>query len=56
VCFWEDDGQDDEDADTNRVFSPNHMSLMQARENYRQFGACQERLIQHVRPPLPEEL
>jgi hypothetical protein len=56
VCFWEDDGQDDEDADTNRVFSPNHMSLMQARENYRQFGACQERLMQHVRPPLPEEL
>jgi hypothetical protein len=56
VCFWEDDGQDDEDADTNRVFSPNHMSLTRARENYRRFGACQERLIQHVRPPLPEEL
>src|SRR5579863_7782582 len=33
VCFWEDDGQDDEDADTKRVFSPNHMSLTQAREN-----------------------
>ena len=55
VCFWEDDGQDDEDADTRRAFSPNHMSLTQARENYRRFGACDERHLQHVRPPLPEE-
>ena len=55
VCFWEDDGQDDEDAHTNRIFSPNHMSLEFARENYRRFGACEERLIQHVRLPLPEE-
>ncbi len=56
VCYWEDDGQDEEDTDTKRAFSPNHMSLTQARENYRHFGACQERLIQYVRPPLPEEL
>jgi hypothetical protein len=54
VCFWEDDGQDDEDANTNRIFSPNHMSLEFARENYRRFGACEERLIQYVRLPLPE--
>ncbi|SRR5581483_2356495 len=56
VCFWEDDGQDDEDVDTKRAFSPNHMSLTQARENYRRFGACDKRFLQHVRPPLPEEL
>jgi len=56
VCFWEDDGQDDQDADTVRVITPNHMSLTQGRENYRRFGASQERLIPHVRPPLPEEL
>ncbi len=42
VCFWEDDGQDDEDAENRRVFSPNHMSLKLARENYRRFGACEE--------------
>lgn len=36
--------------------TPNHMSLTQARDNYRRFGACQQRLIPHVRPPLPEEL
>jgi hypothetical protein len=56
VCFWEDDGQDDQDADTQRSLSPNHMSLTLARANYRRFGACQERLLPHVRPPLPEEL
>lgn len=53
VCFWEDDGQDDEDANTNRIFSPNHMSLTLAKENYRRFRACEERSIQHVRSPLP---
>ncbi|HLG61050.1 MAG TPA: CPCC family cysteine-rich protein [Ktedonosporobacter sp.] len=56
VCFWEDDGQDDADATTNRPFGPNHISLAQARENYKRIGACDERILQHVRPPLPEEL
>jgi Cysteine-rich CPCC len=56
VCFWEDDGQDNEDANTHRIFSPNHVSLTVARENYHRFGACEERSIHHVRSPLPEEL
>jgi hypothetical protein len=34
----------DEDADTNRVFSPNHMSLTQARENYRLLGLARSGL------------
>ena len=55
VCFWEDDGQDEVDAETRRPFSPNHMSLAQGRENYRRIGATEERLLQYVRPPLPEE-
>jgi hypothetical protein len=55
VCFWEDDGQDEAYAALNHPFSPNHMSLAQARENYRRIGACEERLLQFVRPPLPEE-
>jgi cysteine-rich CPCC protein len=56
VCFWEDDGQDDQDADVVRG-GPNHaLSLTQARANYRSFGACEERLLPHVRKPLPEEL
>lgn len=55
VCFWEDDGQDDADANTNRFFGPNHISLTLARKNYRQFGACEKRVLKYVRPPLPEE-
>lgn len=56
VCFWEDDGQDDPEADMARG-GPNYgLSLTQARANYRSFGACAMRARQHVRKPLPEEL
>jgi Cysteine-rich CPCC len=55
VCFWEDDGQDDANADIDQVFGPNHMSLTQGRQNYQKIGASSQRLLQFVRPPLPEE-
>jgi hypothetical protein len=49
VCFWEDDGQDDHDADIVRG-GPNYsLSLTQARLNYKRIGACEERVLQHVR-------
>ncbi|WP_201381355.1 CPCC family cysteine-rich protein [Ktedonobacter sp. SOSP1-85] len=55
VCFWEDDGQDDHDADTI-LGGPNHrLSLTKARENFRKIGACEERFLKFTRPPLPEE-
>ena len=55
VCFWEDDGQDDIDEDDVRG-GPNHLlSLTQARENYRTLGACDERWLQQVRPPMDSE-
>jgi hypothetical protein len=56
VCFWEDDGQDDHDADMVRGGPNANLSLTEARANYRSFGACDERSIQHVRPPRAEEL
>jgi len=56
VCFWEDDGQDDSDADTVRSGPNGAASLTQARENYKAFGASLERRIENVRPPKPEEL
>jgi hypothetical protein len=56
VCFWEDDGQDDQDAEVVRGGPNGSLSLAQARENYRQLGACEERFVPEVRPPLPEEL
>ena len=56
VCFWEDDGQDDYDADVVRGGPNGVLSLTQARANYRQFGACDERSVAHVRPPTAGEL
>jgi hypothetical protein len=55
VCFWEDDGQDD-DADIVRG-GPNGLpSLTQARVNYRRIGACEEAMLPHVRKPESDEL
>ena len=56
VCFWEDDGQDDQDAEVVRGGPNGSLSLAQARENYRRFGACEESMLENVRPPLPQEL
>ncbi|GCE24172.1 CPCC family cysteine-rich protein [Dictyobacter kobayashii] len=56
VCYWQDDGQRDVDANINRSLSPNHMSLALARENYHKFGAIHKNALASVRPPLPEEL
>jgi hypothetical protein len=56
VCFWEDDGQDDPDADVVRGGPNGGLSLAQARANYQSFGACEERVLKHVRQPLPREL
>ncbi len=56
VCFWEDDGQDDYDADVVRGGPNGSLSLTAARANYLRFGACEERMRQHVRPPRPKEL
>jgi hypothetical protein len=56
VCFWEDDGQDDHDADQVRGCTPNHgLSLTQARRNFADFGACERSALRHVRPPTDEE-
>jgi Cysteine-rich CPCC len=38
VCFWEDDGQDDWDADDTKG-GPNSSSLTEARRNFRAFGS-----------------
>jgi Cysteine-rich CPCC len=56
VCFWEDDGQDEGDAEVVRGGPNGALSLTQARENYLRFGACEEDMVINVRPPLPDEL
>lgn len=47
VCYWEDDLTDLHDLDT--PCSPNHgLTLRQARANFQEFGAFEERMVDHV--------
>jgi hypothetical protein len=56
VCYWEDDGQDDHNADKVKGGPNGSLSLSQARANYLRLGACEERFRDNVRPPKPEEI
>ncbi|MFI0990235.1 CPCC family cysteine-rich protein [Streptomyces exfoliatus] len=53
ICFWEDDAI--------QLRWPEHSggsigpSLIAAQENYQAFGACEERSVEHVRPPEGDE-
>lgn len=55
VCFWEDDGQDNHDADEVRGGPNRGLSLTKARTNFAVMGASDERRLSLVRNPLPEE-
>lgn len=54
VCFWEDDPFAYEDPD--KYCECNHVSLNQARENFKLFGACCKEMIAHTRKPNEDEL
>jgi hypothetical protein len=53
VCYWEDDGV--------QLHNPayeggaNMVSLNQAKNNYKKYGAVEERFKEYVRPPLEDE-
>jgi hypothetical protein len=49
ICFWEDDIVQFEDPDFEG--GANEVSLRQAQKNYIEFGACEKRVINHVRLP-----
>jgi len=55
VCFWEDDGQDNDDADLCRG-GPNRVSLREGRVSFLRFGASIEADCESVRRPRPEEV
>jgi hypothetical protein len=55
VCFWEDDGQDDHDADVVRGGPNRYLSLTEARLNYQRIGAADPQNLPHVRPPTDAE-
>ena len=44
VCYWEDDGVDQEE----RFSSPNKMTLREGRENFELYGVCKESLLKVV--------
>ena len=55
VCWWEDDGQDSDDAAEARVTVNGELSLSEARENFQLCGAAHPRFVRYVRRALPEE-
>ncbi len=54
VCFWEDDPI--QFADPSFEGGANRPSLNQAREYYKQIGACDPRDKEYVRPSTKDEL
>lgn len=55
VCFWQDDGQDDDNADEVCGGPNGDISLAMGRVNYKAFGASRRENLPHVRAPWPEE-
>jgi hypothetical protein len=53
VCYWEDDQVQLQNPELRG--GANAVSLLEARENFREFGACERRFLTHVRSPSPDE-
>jgi hypothetical protein len=56
VCSWENDGQGEDELDVVRGGPNGGLSLRKAPANYAEFGASDERLIEHVRRPNADEM
>jgi hypothetical protein len=54
ICFWEDDPV--QLRFPNFAGGANKPSLMEAQRNFAEFGACEIRHLQHVRPPTAEDI
>ena len=55
VCYWEDDGQGDADASVVRGGPNGRLSLTEARQNFRMFGASERQRSALVRSLRPDE-
>ena len=53
VCFWEQDNV--QEGDPSYWGGANRVSLNDARENFKRFGAVEERLVVSVREPTLDE-
>jgi hypothetical protein len=56
ICFWEDDGQDEPEADKVWGGPNGDVSLTQGRQNFIRYGAAEHRTVSAVRAPRHEEL
>ena len=56
VCWWEDDGQDEHDAEHVRGGPNGNLSLRKAQENFKKFGASDKDFVGKTRKPLPDEV
>jgi hypothetical protein len=56
VCFWQDDGQDEAEADEVWGGPNQGLSLRQAQQNFALIGAVEECVRRFVRKPLPDEV
>lgn len=54
VCFWEDDPI--QSRDETHEGGANGISLKQARENFKKYGACEQNAIESVRSPYKDEM
>ena len=54
ICFWEDDRYQTENPFDNG--GPNKVSLIQARKNFEQFGACELEMKKNVRKPTNKDI
>lgn len=55
MCFWTDDGSDDQTAEVARGGPNGDLSLAHARLNFAIYGASHPRYQEMVRPPRPDE-
>jgi hypothetical protein len=55
VCWWEDDGQEENDAEEIRLTVNGVLSLNEAREYYAYCGAAHPRFLRYVRKPQADE-
>ncbi|WP_139998819.1 CPCC family cysteine-rich protein [Paenibacillus paridis] len=53
VCFWQYDAVAHDQPDRN--IGANHISLTQARKNYKEYGVCKQKFKAMVREPLDIE-
>ena len=51
VCWWEDDGQEDNDAEAVHMTVNGDLSLSEARQNFVRCGAAHPRFLPYVRKP-----